>query len=119
MEILAKINDRQIVDGFVIRNTKKIAESSQAENPSELETAKRKIWGQHHANGNGMPLWDFVEANTFVEDCKYLGQGVSLGAADKPVLIYRLKLTGKYRVVYGALRIEDLSDEEAKQLKSN
>ena len=119
LEILAKINDRQFVDGFIVRNTKKIAESQRSENPSELEKARRKIWSQHEINGNSMPLWDFVEANTFAEDCKYLGKGVKLGEADKPVLIYRLKLTGKYRVVYGDLRIEDLSDEEAKQLKSN
>ena len=64
-----------------------------------------------------MPLWDFIEANTFSKDCKYLGKGVKLGAASTPILVCRLKLTGKYRVVYGDLRIEDVSDEEAKRIK--
>ena len=118
LELLAVINDNQFVDGFVIRNTKKIAESSQSDNPSELEKERRSLWGQHERNGNTSPLWDFIEANTYIEDCKYLGKDVALGAAEIPILIYRMKSTGKYRVVYGDMRVEDISDLEAEQIKN-
>ena len=118
LEILAKINDGQFVDGLVVRNTKKIAESSFSENPSDVEKTRRKLLLGHMRNGNTMPLWDFIEGNAYKSDCKYLGKGVKLGSKNEPVLIYRLKLTGKYRVVYGDLRIEDVSDEQAKRLTS-
>ena len=69
-------------------------------------------------NDNTDPFWDFIEANTFKKDCQYRGIGVKLGAADTVILIYRLKLTGKYRAVYGDLRIADISDDAAKELKA-
>lgn len=118
LEILAKVNDNQFVDGVFIRNTKKIAESYVEEPPSELEKKRRKIWYRHMLNDNTDPFWDFLDSNTFRKDCKYLGKGVKLGAADTPILIYRLKLTGKYRVIYGDLRIADISEDVAEELKN-
>jgi len=118
LEILAKVNDNQFVDGVIIRNTKKIAEASAQENPSQLEKMRRKIWYRHMLNDNTDPFWDFLDSNTFRKDYMYLGKGVKLGATDTPILIYRLKLTGKYRVLYGDLRIADISDDAAKELKA-
>ena len=102
-----------------LSNTKKIAESWQAEEPSQPEQKRGNVWLKNQRNGSesGMPPLDFIEANTFSKDCQYLDKGVKLGAARTLILVYRLNLTGKYRVVYVDLRIEDVSDEEAKRIK--
>lgn len=64
-----------------------------------------------------MPLVDFLQANTVETDYRYFGKGVKLGSKDKVVLVYRLKATGKFRAVYGDLRIKDISDSQVKELK--
>ncbi len=118
LEVLAKVNDGQFVDGIIIENTKKIALANQKEvnEKSEDEKAMGDIWYRHMLGDNTRPFWDFLEQNTLVEDYRYFGKGVKLGTADKIVLLYRPKLTGNYRALYGDMRIEDISDADAKAL---
>ena len=42
-------------------------------------------------------------------DWRYLGSGVRLGEADKPVFWYRPDDSQYYRVIYGDLSVEDVS----------
>ena len=118
LKVMADVNDGQFVDGVLVRNTLKIGQamSKEVEQKSEAELRMGKIWYRHMMQDNTAPLWDFIERNTIEKDFRYLGRGVKLGASEKVILIYRPKMTGKFRAVYGDLRIEDLTDAEARAL---
>ena len=119
LEVLAKVNDNQFVDSFIVRNTRKIAQATHKSDNEKTADELRmgEIWLQHLNNGNTMPLWDFIETNTVVGDHKYLGKGIQLGNEDAVILLYRLKETGQYRAVYGDLRIEDVSETDAELIR--
>ena len=119
LEVLAKVNDNQFVDGFVVRDTKKISEASHkpVEEKTEDERRMGELRMRHFRNGNTMPFWDFIETNTVMGDYKYLGKGVRLGTEDRVILLYRLKETGQFRALHGDLRIENVTEDDAKLIK--
>lgn len=47
-----------------------------------------------------------------VTDLRYVGQGVKLGDAGSPVLLWRFKASQTYRVVYGDLSVRDVPPED-------
>jgi len=53
----------------------------------------------------------FKQKLPFESDWHYAGNGVKLGDADKPIFWYRPEGSETYRVIYGDLRVEDVSPE--------
>jgi hypothetical protein len=49
-------------------------------------------------------------------DPHYIGGGVKLGAADRPILWYKPTDAEKYRVIYADLTVKELTPEEVKKL---
>ena len=58
------------------------------------------------------PMHVFIHQHIVEGSWKYLGEGVKLGDKSRIVCWYRPKDAGKYRVVYGDLRIQDVSSED-------
>ena len=52
-------------------------------------------------------------------DWHYAGKGVKLGTADKAICWWKPDGAEKYRVVYGDLKIRDVSPEELSKLNQN
>jgi hypothetical protein len=55
---------------------------------------------------------DFADEFTEARSFRYLGKGLKLGSGDRIVCFYKLKGTGKYRAVYGDLRVTDIDPKE-------
>jgi outer membrane lipoprotein-sorting protein len=55
---------------------------------------------------------NFVKQLPAESDCHYVGKGVKLGEADKPVFWYRPTDSPTYRVIYGDLSVRDVLPSE-------
>jgi hypothetical protein len=60
----------------------------------------------------GRGLMFFQQMRPMGVDWKYVGNGVKLGEADKPVFWYQPKNSNTYRVIYGDLSAEDVLPED-------
>lgn len=58
------------------------------------------------------PVGQFIVDHTEPKTFRYIGKGVKLGEADRIVCWYKLKQTGRYRAVYGDLKVKDVTPDE-------
>jgi hypothetical protein len=59
-----------------------------------------------------MPTGHFIEDQTVANSFRYLGKGVKLGETRRIVCWYKLKGSTTYRVVYGDLRVADVTADD-------
>jgi outer membrane lipoprotein-sorting protein len=64
------------------------------------------------AGEQGTPVQAFTQNNAAPGSFRYVGVGVKLGDAKRIVCWYQSKGTGKYRAIYGDLKIKDVTSNE-------
>ena len=114
LRLSARANDGVFVEldrGFNIEWHNEIAEKTQSDR-SEAEQQYMKVARRHMLDGNRVPVREFMDAFTEPRSFRYLGKGVELGSGDSIVCFYKLKSTGKYRAVYGDLRVTDIDPKK-------
>ena len=79
---------------------------------SEADQEYMNVAHRHMLDGNHAPEREFADEFTEADSFRYLGKGVELGDSDRIACFYRLKSTGKYRAVYGDLRVADIDPKE-------
>jgi hypothetical protein len=88
-----------------------IANKAEADR-SAVEQEYMTVAHRHILDGNYRPLEEFAAEFTERRSFRYLGQGVTLGNGDRMICFYQLKGSGKYRAIYGDLRVADIEPEE-------
>jgi hypothetical protein len=75
---------------------------------SAAEQQYMKVAHRHMLDGNRRPVQDFADEFAEARSFRYLGKGLKLGSGDQIVCFYKLKSTGKYRALFGDLRVADI-----------
>jgi hypothetical protein len=79
---------------------------------TEVERKFLDLWRKQGSANHRDPISAFVEENAVPGTFRYIGKGVKLGSSDRIVCWYKLKITGKYRAVYGDLAVKDVDPKD-------
>jgi hypothetical protein len=109
-----KLNEEQIkktgeqigslIQEFVETQGQNSAEVGEAEAQEAKELRKAQFSELQQQVQRGL---DFANNLPPSADARYVGKGVSFGAADTPIFWYRPKDSKKYRVIYADLSVRD------------
>jgi hypothetical protein len=75
------------------------------------EVEKIKDWSEEEANASSLGC-AFIEQRPEGSDYQYVGEGVKLGDANRPVCWWKPPGSSTYRVVYGDLSIRDVAPND-------
>ena len=114
---LARYNGGKFTDDYLgMGGTTVEFNKSSLKEAKDQSEAERNLISLHdkyiRAEMFKLPVRHFIEDHTVEGSFQYLGKGVPVGEAGRIVCWYKLKATGKYRVVYADSTVTDIAPED-------